>query len=160
MVGIVKQAFNKSVGNGTLTWAELQDVLLDVGIALNNCPPSYAEENVQLPLLTANMLQFGRFNLLPDSEAYHQENPENACKVSSEMEGHDLEKLDYRVPRGLRERHNIKLNKRQLSLTSGDVIIIKGDEKNHGQWRLGIVEELFPGSDGSGLLSCELGSLI
>ena len=28
MVGIVKQAFNKSVRNGTLTWAELRDVLL------------------------------------------------------------------------------------------------------------------------------------
>ena len=50
--------------------------------------------------------------------------------------------------RGLRERHNMKHNKRQLSLTSGDVVIIKGDEKNRGQWKLGIVDELFPGSDG------------
>ena len=60
MVGIVKQAFNRSVGNGTLTWAELQDVLLDVEVALNNRPLSYVEEDVQLPLLTPNMLQFGR----------------------------------------------------------------------------------------------------
>lgn len=58
IVGIVKQAFDKSVGNGTLTWAELQDVLLDVEVALNNCPLSYVEEDLQLPLLTPNMLQF------------------------------------------------------------------------------------------------------
>ena len=35
MIGLVKQAFNKSVGNGTLTWSELQDVLLDVEVAPN-----------------------------------------------------------------------------------------------------------------------------
>lgn len=44
MFGIVKQAFNKSVGNGTLTWTELQDVLLDVEVALNNRPLSYVED--------------------------------------------------------------------------------------------------------------------
>lgn len=76
MVGIFKQAFSKSVGNGTLTWAELQDVLLDVEVALNNRPLSYVEEDLQLPLLTPNMLQFGRPNLLPDPEAHHQENPD------------------------------------------------------------------------------------
>ena len=42
----------------------------------------------------------------------------------------------------------MKHNKRQLSLTSREVVTIKGDEKNCAQWRLGIVDELFPGSDG------------
>ena len=74
MIGLVKQAFNKSVGNGTLTWSELQDVLLDVEVALNNRPLSYVEEDVQLPLLTPNMLQFGHPNLLP--EDHNQENPD------------------------------------------------------------------------------------
>ena len=73
-IGLVKQAFNKSVGNGTLTWSELQDVLLDVDVALNNRPLSYVEEDVQLPVLTPNMLQFGRPNLLP--EDHNQENPD------------------------------------------------------------------------------------
>ena len=73
-IGLVKQAFNKRVGNGTLTWSELQDVLLDVEVALNNRPLSYVEEDVQLPLLTPNMLQFGHPNLLP--EDHNQENPD------------------------------------------------------------------------------------
>ena len=42
----------------------------------------------------------------------------------------------------------MKHNKRQLSVTSGDIVIIKGNKKNCGQWKLGIVDELFPGSDG------------
>ena len=74
MIGLVKQAFNKSVGNGTLTWSELQDVLLDVEVALNNRPLSYVEEDVQLPVLTPNMLQFGRPNILP--EDHNQKNPD------------------------------------------------------------------------------------
>ena len=76
MVGLVKQAFNKTVGNGTLTWSELQDVLLDVEVALNNRPLSYVEDDIQLPLLTPNLLQFGRPNLLPESEDHQQENPD------------------------------------------------------------------------------------
>ena len=76
MVGLVKQAFNKTVGNGTLAWSELQDVLLDVEVALNNRPLSYVEEDMQLPLLTPNLLQFGRPNLLPEPEDHHKENPD------------------------------------------------------------------------------------
>jgi len=160
MVGIVKQAFNKSVGNGTLTWAELQDVVLDVEVALNNRPLSYVEEDVQLPLLTPNMLQFGRANLLPDPEARHQENPDLRKRARYLARCKDViwKRWSAEYLRGLRERHN-KHSKRQLSLRSGDVVIIKGDEKNRGQWRLGIVDELFPG-ESSGPLSCELGSLI
>ena len=150
MVGIFKQAFSKSVGNGTLTWAELQDVLLDVEVALNNRPLSYVEEDLQLPLLTPNMLQFGCPNLLPDPEAHHQENPDLRKRARYLARCKDVTRKRWSAEylRGLRERHNMKHNKRQLSVTSGDVIIIKGDEKNRGQWRLGIVDELFPGSDG------------
>ena len=77
MIGLVKQAFNKCVGNGTLTWSELRDVLLDVEVALNNRPLSYMEGDEQLPVLTPNMLQFGRPNLqsvLP--EDHNQANPD------------------------------------------------------------------------------------
>ena len=38
MVGLVKRAFNKTVGNGMLTWGELQDVPLDIEVTMNNRP--------------------------------------------------------------------------------------------------------------------------
>ena len=41
LIGLVKRALYKSIGGGLLTWAELQDVLLDVEVALNNRPLSY-----------------------------------------------------------------------------------------------------------------------
>ena len=35
-----------------------------------------------------------------------------------------------------------------MALAKGDVVIIKGEEKNRGLWKLGIVQELITGRDG------------
>ena len=52
MVGLVKNAFYKTIGCGLLSWAELEEVLLDVEITLNDRPLSYVEDDVALPILT------------------------------------------------------------------------------------------------------------
>ena len=49
LIGLVKSAVNKTIGNGLLRWKELQEVLLDVEITLNNRPSSYVEDDVQMP---------------------------------------------------------------------------------------------------------------
>ena len=51
----------------------MQDVLLNLEVALNNQPLSYVEEDVQLSLLTPNALQFGHPSLLPEKEDHHIE---------------------------------------------------------------------------------------
>ena len=38
MIGLVKSALNKTIGNGVLRWNEQQEVLLDMEITLNNWP--------------------------------------------------------------------------------------------------------------------------
>ena len=40
------------------------------------------------------------------------------------------------------------LKGKPLSLSVGDVVIIKSDERNRGEWPLGIVEQLYQGKDG------------
>ena len=113
MIGLVKQAFNKSVGNGTLTWSELQDVLLDVEVALNNRPLSYVEEDVQLPVLTPNMLQFSRPNLLP--EDHNQENPDLRKRARFLAKCKDVVwgRWSTEYLRSRRERDNLKHNKQR-----------------------------------------------
>ena len=49
----------KSIGNQKLTWAEFEDVLLDIEITLNNRPLTYIEDDVEMPLLTPNTLIHG-----------------------------------------------------------------------------------------------------
>jgi hypothetical protein len=38
--------------------------------------------------------------------------------------------------------------KRERELRKGDVMLIKGDEKNRRLWKIGIVAQLIPGRDG------------
>ena len=68
MLGLVKQTLHKSIKGAYLTWRELEEVILDVKIALNNCPPTYVED-VQLPTLTPNAMMFRQPNLLPKEDA-------------------------------------------------------------------------------------------
>lgn len=46
MVGLVKNALNKTIACGFLSWAELEEVLLDVEITLNDRPLCYVEGDV------------------------------------------------------------------------------------------------------------------
>ena len=72
----MKQALYKAGGNTVLTWNELQDVLLNVEIALNNRPLDYVEDDVQLPVLTPNSLMFNRPNQIPTQDYHNIEEAE------------------------------------------------------------------------------------
>ena len=48
LIGLVKRALHKTVGNGCLRWNELQNILLDVEVALNNRPLTYLEDDIEI----------------------------------------------------------------------------------------------------------------
>ena len=50
-----------------LTWADLEEVLLDIEKLLNNKPLNYIEEEINYPILTPNSLILGRDVNLPDA---------------------------------------------------------------------------------------------
>lgn len=101
LIGLAKRALYKSIGGSLLTWAELQDILLDIDVSLNNRPLSYVEDDPQLPVLTPNSLLFGPPNLLPELEHHHQTSRKylKRCKDTMWRRWTD----DYL--RGLREQH-------------------------------------------------------
>ena len=59
------------MGQGQLSWDELSEVLLDVEIVLNNHPFSYAEDDIQVPMLMPKALLFIKSNILPELQLYH-----------------------------------------------------------------------------------------
>ena len=150
LVGLVKRALHKSIGRGLLTWKELEEVLLDVEVALNGRPLSYAEDDLEMPMLTPNAMLYPQTNLLPELEPYHVEPTDlrkrarylKRCKVAM------WSRWTSEYVRGLRERHNLKCGKKP-AIAEGDVVIIQGDDKNRNQWKLGIVKELIVGRDGT-----------
>ena len=59
LIGLFKRAFHKTIGDGTLTWEELENVVLDVEVALNNRPLNYLEDDVEMtssPLAPCSVL--------------------------------------------------------------------------------------------------------
>ena len=76
MIGLVKSAVGKTIGNAYLTFDELKEVFLNVEIALNGHPLSYAEDDAQLPVLTPNSMLFSQQNILPKREVQYDENPQ------------------------------------------------------------------------------------
>ncbi len=71
LIGLVKRALHKTIGNGCLRWNELQEILLDIEVALNCRPLSYLEEDVQMPTLTPNAMLFVGTTFAPKLEAHH-----------------------------------------------------------------------------------------
>ena len=68
----VQKGFHKSIGNGTLTFKELEDVVLHVEVALHHRPRSYLENNVELPVLTPSSLLNINPNQLPEPKARYE----------------------------------------------------------------------------------------
>ena len=47
----------------------------------------------------------------------------------------------------LRERHNMKCKTKQQEIEVGEVVMIKGEDKLRGMWKVGIICEVYPGKD-------------
>lgn len=71
MVGLAKAAMRKTIGNPSCASNELKDMKLDVEVAVNGLVLSYVEDDLQLPILTANSLMYIRPNLLPERQLHH-----------------------------------------------------------------------------------------
>ena len=74
LVGVVKQAFYKAIGRAFPMFDELEEVVLDLEVAVNNRPLSYVEDDVELPVLTPVTMMHGQSNLLPEEDADAFEN--------------------------------------------------------------------------------------
>ena len=151
MVGLVKNALYKVVRKSTLNWREFTDVLLDVELTLNNRPLSYVEDDIQMPILTPNIMLFGQQNYVPgDSDAENIEDKDlrKRAKFLNKYKDDIWKRWRNEYLRGLRERHNMKHSGKESSIKEGDVVIIKGDVPNRYKWKLGVVSKLINGRDG------------
>ena len=150
MVGVVKRSLEKTIGNGFLTWTELEEVILDVEVAVNNRPLSYVEDDVQVLILTPNSLLFGQPNVLPELEPHHLEDRD--LRKRAEYLRRSKEAVWKRWTgehvKGLRERHSLNNSGKTHTPSVGEVVLIKSDDKNREKWKVRIVAELIKGHNG------------
>ena len=148
MVGLVKQAFYKTTGNGNLKWDELEKII-ENETTLNSRPLWYVEDGIQLPLLTPNSMLVGQPNLIPqeDPNAIGDQDLRKRAKYLRKCKDALWSRWSTEYVNSLRERHTLKHDRKEMPLKPGDVVLIKGEARNSWQWRIGIVEKLIQGRD-------------
>ena len=137
-MGVIKRALYKGIGRGSLTWNELEEVSLDVKVALNDRPLSYVEDDVQLPVLTTWAMMFGQPRLIleessgeGDADLRKRVKYLRRCKevLWNWWRGEYLKSLG--------ERHNMKHKSKQMNVKLGDVVLIQDAVRNRGKWNIG-----------------------
>ena len=137
MVGLVKKTLYKTTGKANLSWKELEEMLLDIEIVLNNRPLSYVESDIQMPILTPNSLMMVEPNLIPESVADEEDSDlRQRMKYLQRYKDAWWKRWSSEYLKALRKRHNMKNKTKEMSLKPGDVVLIKGDERNRGQWTI------------------------
>ena len=140
IISLTKQAMYKGFGNEKLN--ESEEILLDVEISLNNRPLSYVEDDVQLSLLTANMMLLRQKNALLEQEVTRIKDKylRRRAKYLQRCRDNLCQRWKTKYLRTLRERHNLKFKDGEPHIAVGEVVLIHGDKKNRGQWSIGVVE--------------------
>ena len=146
MVVLAKQPLFKATGRANLTKQELEKILMGIEVVQNNRPLIYIEENIQRPVLTPNTLLYGQPIMIPEERLYedtleikrHQRYI-NKCKEAA------WKRWKRECLRSIQERHNMMSNTKEMKIEVGDMVLIKGEEKNKGKWSIGIVAEMYMG---------------
>ena len=94
----------------------------------------YVEEDVQRPVLTPSTLLYGQPPLLPE-EDLDEDVPEmkrrqryiNKCKDAA------WTRWTKEYLKALRERHKMLHQAKEMQISLGDIVLIKGDEKHRGE---------------------------
>ena len=110
----------------------------------------YIEDDIQLPILTPNTLIFGQQNCIPSIEDKHdieEKDLRKRFKYIQSCKNSTWSRWSQDYMKALRERHNMNHKSKTAIVKTGDVVLIKGDSKNRGKWNIGIVTNLFQGTD-------------
>lgn len=137
----------KVLGSAKLKFEELPEVLLDIEVVLNNRPSDYIENDVQLPILTTNMLLLNQNNTLLDPELTRVQERDQRRRAKYLMKCREnlWKRGQNEYICALRERHTLKHKDKPERIKVGQVVLIKGDRKNRGEWDIGIIEQLIRG---------------
>ena len=149
MVGLMKQCLCKSFGKANLKWNELEGILLNIENILNNRPLCYLEDYIQFPIVTPNTSVYGEdmYNLGDDIDSVNGDLRKQIKYIRCKNNAWKRWKNEYL--KSLREKHNIQSKKQRLPpLSTGEVVIIEGHERNRNHWTIGIVDSLNIGKDG------------
>ena len=151
LVRTVKTALKKVLGKSLLTFEELQTILCDIESTINSRPLTYTNEDDLDEIITPNHLIYGRnINTKMSSDVSYNDYSRRAKHIQTLL-AHFWKRFKSEYLNELRQRElYLKAKSSNKPLIVGDVVIIRDDlHTPRSQWRMGKVEELVVGKDGS-----------
>ena len=140
--------FIQYIRRSQLTYNKLEEILLDVEINLNNRPFTYVEDDIQLNALTPNSMILGRdvrtINSTADGDSKESSKKQRYVQRCKE---NTWKRWKHEYLAAFRERHNLSHKSRTKKVKIGDIVMIKGESKNRGHWKIGKVFQLYTGKD-------------
>ena len=124
--------------------------MLDVEVNLNNRPLTNIEEDLEYSVLTPKSIILGRDIKFPDDSPEEEEVSDSwkkqhryvyKCKEAA------WKRWVHEYVAALREKHNLSHKEKPVKTNINDAVMIKGDEKNRGKWKIRIIENIFLGKD-------------
>ena len=143
MVGLVKRSLHKAAGRIRLTFKRLKEVLIDIENKLNNRPLGYIENDIQLLILTPNMILHGKGITIPSENAEDDDDEDfnninnnktttRAMRYITKCKNLAWKRWTNEYLRSLRENHQCK-GYNQKNIAVGEIFLLKGEEKNRGE---------------------------
>ena len=150
LIGIFKSMFRKTVGGGLLSFSELEEIVLDVELCMNNRPLTYLEDDPQLTVLTPNSFLFQQPTAVPELQPHQSEERDLKKRLRFLRTTKDAiwNRWTREYLAGLRERHRIVRGSTTKYPEVGNVVIVKGEDKNRNTWKLAKIIRLIIDTDG------------
>ncbi|CAB4031399.1 Pro-Pol poly [Paramuricea clavata] len=150
LIGIFKSMFRKTIAGGLLSFSELEEIVLDVEVCMNNRSLTYLEDDPQLLVFTPNSFLFQRPTAVPELQPHQLKEQDLKKRLRFLCTTKDglWNRWTREYLTGLRERHKIVRGSKAEYPKVGDVLIVKGENKNRNTWKLGKIVRLITGRDG------------
>ena len=154
MVRSVKRCLKKSLGRTSLTFEELETILIEIEATLNSRPLTYIydeQEGVSYPLTPSCLINGRRIPTTPNDVQFEISCTNKSLTKRARYQNRVLKsftdqwKKEYLL--SLRESSRSESNQRE-SLSVGDVVILKDANQPRTFWKLAKIETLLPSKDG------------
>ena len=157
LIRSVKRCLKRSIGQANLSFDELHTVIVEIEAILNARPITYLyddQDGISTALSPSHLLYGRKVTSMPNDETFEILSTYQSLTRKAKRHQHLLSQFmnqwrkEYLL--NLREHHLLKDKKKgRLPVEVGDVVVVKSDVSNRAFWRLGMIEELIPGSDGN-----------
>ncbi|XP_028390705.1 uncharacterized protein LOC114515614 [Dendronephthya gigantea] len=144
----IKKTLYKVLGRSTLSFDQLEAIVIDVEKNVNNRPLTYVEsEQEEEQVLTPNTILWGQnVYTIDESDTDDEDEVLKLHKRVKQKRQHAWQRWKAEYVHSLMEHHRVNRGVNACPEV-GEIVLVLGEEKNRAEWRRGKVVQLIKGKD-------------